>query len=219
MENFHWKRPWCWKDWRQKGMTEDEMVGWHHRLDGHEFEQVLGVGDGQGSLVCCSPWGLKIGHDWVTELNWTFSHLPSATTMSFYCYPCVQIPPVWLLLLVKSCLVMSNSLQPRGLFSPWNSPGHNTGMGSHYLLQGTFPTQGSNPGLPHYRQILYQLSHEGSPHFTYKWAVMEDQGLRLSSSSFLCLSKRGKGKEHILTEWTSPEWTPPLWCEATWKYK
>ena len=40
-------------------MTEDEMVGWHHRLDGHAFEQVLGVGDGQGSLVCCSPWGPK----------------------------------------------------------------------------------------------------------------------------------------------------------------
>ena len=37
-------------------MTEDELVGWHHRLDGHEFEQALGVGDGQGSLVCCSPW-------------------------------------------------------------------------------------------------------------------------------------------------------------------
>ena len=52
-------------------MTEDEMVGWHHRLDGHEFEQALGVGDGQGSLVCCSPWGLK---EWErlsdsTELN------------------------------------------------------------------------------------------------------------------------------------------------------
>ena len=40
-----------------KGTTEDEMVGWHHRLDGQEFEQALGVGDGQGSLVCCSPWG------------------------------------------------------------------------------------------------------------------------------------------------------------------
>ena len=40
-----------------KGMTEDEMVGWHHRLNGHEFEQTLGVGDGQGSLVGCSPWG------------------------------------------------------------------------------------------------------------------------------------------------------------------
>ena len=43
----------------QKGMTEDEMVGWHHRLNGHEFEQVLGVGDGQGSLVYCNPWGCK----------------------------------------------------------------------------------------------------------------------------------------------------------------
>ena len=41
------------------GMTEDEMVGWHHHLDGHEFEQTLGVGDGQGSLACCSPWGHK----------------------------------------------------------------------------------------------------------------------------------------------------------------
>ena len=40
-------------------MTEDEMAGWHHRLDGHEFEQAPGVGDGQGSLVCCSPWGHK----------------------------------------------------------------------------------------------------------------------------------------------------------------
>ena len=40
-------------------MTEDEMVGWHHRLDGHEFEQALEVGGGQGSLVCCSPWGHK----------------------------------------------------------------------------------------------------------------------------------------------------------------
>ena len=40
-------------------MTEDEMVGWHHRLDGHELEQALGFGDGQGSLVCCSPWGRK----------------------------------------------------------------------------------------------------------------------------------------------------------------
>ena len=40
-------------------MTEDEMVGWHHLLNGYEFEQALGVGDGQGSLVCCSPWGCK----------------------------------------------------------------------------------------------------------------------------------------------------------------
>ena len=49
------------KDWRQeeKGTTEDEMVGWHHRLDGHEFEQALGFVDGQGGLACCSAWGRK----------------------------------------------------------------------------------------------------------------------------------------------------------------
>ena len=49
------------KDWRQeqKGTTEDEMVGWHHRLNGHEFEQAPGDGEGQGSLACCSPWGHK----------------------------------------------------------------------------------------------------------------------------------------------------------------
>ena len=60
------------KDWRQeeKGRTEDEMVGWHHQLDGHEFEQGLGVGDGQGSLECCSPWGHK-DSDTTEQLNWT----------------------------------------------------------------------------------------------------------------------------------------------------
>ena len=49
-------------------MTEDEMVGWHHRLDGHEFEQVSGVGNGQGSLACCSPWGRKES-DMTEQLN------------------------------------------------------------------------------------------------------------------------------------------------------
>ena len=44
---------------KKKGITEDKMVGWHYRVDGHEFEQALGVGDGQGSLLCCSPWGQK----------------------------------------------------------------------------------------------------------------------------------------------------------------
>ena len=44
---------------KEKGTTEEEMVGWHHQLDGHEFEQAPGVGDGQGGLVCCSPWGHK----------------------------------------------------------------------------------------------------------------------------------------------------------------
>ena len=68
------KDPGAGKDWRQKekGMTEDEMVGWHHQLNGHEFNQVPGVGDGEGSLVCCSPWGHK-ELDTTEQLNWLLS--------------------------------------------------------------------------------------------------------------------------------------------------
>ena len=63
----------------------------------------------------------------------------------------------------ESCSVVFSSLQPHGLYSSWNSPGQNTGVGGLSLLQGIFPTQGSNPSLPHCRRILYQLSHKGSP--------------------------------------------------------
>ena len=55
----------------EEGMTKDEMIGWHHRLNGHEFEEALGVDDGQGSLVCCNPWGCKES-DMTERLNWTF---------------------------------------------------------------------------------------------------------------------------------------------------
>ena len=60
-ELTHFKRSYARKDWRQeeKGTTEDEIVGWHHWLKGHEFEQAPGVGDGQGSLTWCFPWGHK----------------------------------------------------------------------------------------------------------------------------------------------------------------
>ena len=66
------KDPDAGKDWRQeeKGTTEDEVVGWHYQLYGHEFEQALGVCDRQGSLVCCSPWGRKES-DTIDWLNWT----------------------------------------------------------------------------------------------------------------------------------------------------
>ena len=60
------------KDWKwEKGMNEDEMVGWHHKLNGHEFEQAPGVHDEQRGLACCSPWGHRVRHNWVNELNWT----------------------------------------------------------------------------------------------------------------------------------------------------
>ena len=73
----------------------------------------------------------------------------------------------------RSCSVMSNSLRLPGLYSPWDSPGQDTGMGSCSLLQGIFPTQGSNPGLPHCRRILYQLSHQGSPLLYYKYNYID----------------------------------------------
>ena len=53
---------------------QDEMVGWHHRLNGHELEYALGVGDGQGGLACCGSWVLRVGYDWATELNWGHWH-------------------------------------------------------------------------------------------------------------------------------------------------
>ena len=76
-ELTHWKRLWCWEGLGQeeKGMTEDEIAGWHHRLNGRDSEWTLGVGDGQGGLVCCNSRGHK---KWdmteqlnLTELNWT----------------------------------------------------------------------------------------------------------------------------------------------------
>ena len=67
-----WKYPDAGKDWGQeeKGTTEDEMAGWHHRLNGHGFGWTLGVGDGQGCLVCYGPWGHK-ELDMTEQLNWT----------------------------------------------------------------------------------------------------------------------------------------------------
>ena len=67
-----WKDPDAGKDWgeEEKGMREDEMAGWHHRLDEHEFEWTPGVGDGQGGLACCDSWGRKELD--TTELNWIY---------------------------------------------------------------------------------------------------------------------------------------------------
>ena len=85
------KDPDAGKDWGQeeKGMTEDEMVGWHHWLNGHEFEQIPGVGDGQGSLVCCSPWGRK-ELDTTEWLNWSEAlnsiPRPSSSLRCFFFY-------------------------------------------------------------------------------------------------------------------------------------
>ena len=92
-----WKDPDAGKDWRQEeeGMTEDEMVGWHHWLDKHEFGQTLGAGDGQGGLVCCSPWGHK-ELDTTEQLNWTESLLQvrDEDTLTYTHHVFVQLSPL-----------------------------------------------------------------------------------------------------------------------------
>ena len=93
-----WKDPDVGKIWRQeeKGTTEDEMVGWHHQLDGHEFGLTLGVGNGQGGLVCCGPWGHR-ELDTTEWLNWTKTWLqPKCLTVpslhKFSSCPFVAVP-------------------------------------------------------------------------------------------------------------------------------
>ena len=102
-----------------------------------------------------------------TRREWTWNKIKHWFILSnFYSkLTCsiVQCLSVNFLLLLFIHPVVSNSLWPHGLYSPWNSPGQNTGERSLSLLQGIFLTQGLNPSLPHCRQILYQLSHKGGP--------------------------------------------------------
>ena len=150
-----WKDPDAGKDWGQeeKGTTEDEMVGWHHRLNGHGFGWTLGVGDGQGGLACWGSWGDSVRYDWPTELKWT-----DITKL----WNNFGMPQLWnttvILILsqliyvhVCSAAIMSDSLQHHGLYParllcPWDYPGKNTGVGCHFLLQ-VISTQESNPHL------------------------------------------------------------------------
>ena len=80
-----WKDPDAGKDWRQeeKGTIENEMIGWHHQLNGYEFEQAPAGGDGQGSLACCSQsmGSQRIGHDWATDLT-GFAHSSLRSTIN-----------------------------------------------------------------------------------------------------------------------------------------
>ena len=108
---------------------------------------------GQGSLVGYSSCGCK-------ELDTT-----KATEHAVNCNSNAEVSNSLFHqnLRSESHSVVFDSLWPQGFYSPWNSLGQNTGVGSHSLLQGIFTTQGSNPGLPLCGQILYQLSHQGSP--------------------------------------------------------
>ena len=112
------KDPDAGKDWRreEKGMTEDEMVGWHHRFDGHEFEQALGVGYGQRNPECCGPWGHKES-DRTEQLNWT--ELTELVGRALLSKALIQLSADrwgWVLSLVVS---WSEVTQPWGLWALW----------------------------------------------------------------------------------------------------
>ena len=108
-------------------------------------------GDGQGGLVCCGSWGHK-GSDTTEWLNWT-----ELADCLFYICALPILSHVWLFVTPWTVAYT--------VVCPWDSPGKNIGVVCHALLQGIFPTQGSNPGLPHCRWILYPLSHQGSPFY------------------------------------------------------
>ena len=119
------KDPDAGKDWRQeKETTEDEMVGWHHRLNGHEFEKASG-GTGKPGVLQ-SMGSQRVVHDWATELNEVI--------------PCMKVS--------EKRSVMSDSLWPHGLYSPWNSPGQNTGIGKPFPSPGDLPNPGLKPSSP-----------------------------------------------------------------------
>ena len=157
-------RSWSGKNQGQEKMaTEDDIVGWHHRLNEHVSESYSAV---------------------------------------------------------------SKSLQTHGLYSPWNSPGQNTEVSSLSFLQGIFPTQGLNPGLPHCRWILYQLSHQGSPRIlewvTYSFSSGSSQPRNpygvswIAGGFFTSWAIRRREFEHILGD---SEGQGSLACCSPWGRK
>ena len=148
------------------------MVGWHHKLDGHEFEQALGVGDWQRSLACCSPWGRKES-DMTEHLNWT--ELVSSLNVSWVgSTRCSTME----YLLLFSCWVVSDSFMTAETVthqSPlsWDFLGKNTGVGCHFLLQGSFPTQGLNPSLLHWQAGFLPLSCQRSPQWSIQFSTVQ----------------------------------------------
>ena len=102
----------------------------------------------------------------------------------------------------ESCSVVSYSLGLHGLYSPWNSLGKNTDAGSLSLLQGIFPTQGSNPGLLHYRRILYSLSQQGSLCVFYIYSNLKCGGTYKNRRQTPCFS----GINHILEDMRCTSW-------------
>ena len=154
------------KDWRheEKRVTEDEVVGWHHWINKHVWPNSRREWRTGKPGVLQSIGSQTVGHNWATEqdtwkrMSESLHSSPESITMLLIGYTSIEDVSE-----SESCSGLSNPLQPHRPYSPGNSPALNTGVGSLSLLQGIFPTQGSNPGLLHCKRILYQLKHKGSP--------------------------------------------------------
>ena len=153
------------KDWRQeaKGTIENKMVGWHHWFNGHELQQIENS-EGQGSLMHCSPRGHKELDTAAIEQqqHWDTSLRVGVLKWMFLKR---RFSNHYFVLVAQSCPILCNPVECSlpGSSVPWNSPGKNTRVGTHFFLQEIFPTQGLNTGLLHCRPILHHLSHRGSP--------------------------------------------------------
>ena len=110
-------------------------------------------------------------------------------------------------LVAQSCPALCNphGLQPARLPCPWDSPSKSTGVGCHFLIQGIFPTQGSNLGLLYCRQILYCLSHQGSPSKIYRWENRFFEHVLCAR----CCCKWFTGLAQLILRWSSVD--PTLW--------
>ena len=174
-----WKDPDAGKDGGQeeKGMTEDEIVGWHHQLNGHEFGWTPAVGDGQGGLACWGSWGCKES-DMTEWLNWTeLNSQNTASAPSLYS-PLWTLDEMLDLFILHERKVKVKSLNRVWLFvTPWTAACQDPPSmeffrqqywsGLPFLSPGDLPNPGLNPGLLHCRQTLYCLSHQGSPCSTW----------------------------------------------------
>ena len=151
------------KDWRQekKGTTEDEMVGWHHQINGHEFEQAPVVGDGQGSLACCSPWGRKES-DMTEQLNWNEWNSPSFGAS-------------WVVLMVNNPPVNAAHIRDEGWIA---ESGRSPGEGNSNPFQ--YSCLGYSMGRGAWQATVYGLTKEWDT--TTEWLKQKQhQGFSLAT--------------------------------------